>query len=210
MSVWLDLPYQTPQWLSQLYEPEEEPSSEEARLTALREIFQSDSKYITASELTSESPPTHTEIDTLPLPQCRRRKYQDNQETPRQSPRIKTTAAVQAELEDWAVLRAVAKIYNYWQFGTSSQPDWIIAKITLAQPTASTTTQQERQLFEGIHLRDRVADTDPHMLEEKLLFLYQILRCNSPDHVECNDPTDDRLVFVPGLKSFDLTLPASI
>ena len=64
ISAWLDSPYQTPEWLSQLYEEEEEPSAESARLNTLREIFQSDSKYITASELTSESPPTHTQKST--------------------------------------------------------------------------------------------------------------------------------------------------
>ena len=63
ITVWLDSPYQTPEWLSQLYEPEEEASSELARQAALREISQSDSEYITASEPTSELLPTHTEID---------------------------------------------------------------------------------------------------------------------------------------------------
>ena len=63
ISVWLYSPYQTPEWLSQLYEPEEEASLELARQATLREIFQSDSEYITASEPTSESPLTHTEID---------------------------------------------------------------------------------------------------------------------------------------------------
>ena len=67
ISAWLDSPYQTPEWLSQLYEPEEA-SLELTRQAALREIFQSDSKYITASEPTSESPPTHTEIDTSSPP----------------------------------------------------------------------------------------------------------------------------------------------
>ena len=90
ISPWLDLPYQTPEWLSQLYKPEEA-LSELARQAALREIFQSDSKYITASEPTSESPLTLTEIDTSPSPQHCKCKHQDNEETPRRSLRLKTT-----------------------------------------------------------------------------------------------------------------------
>ena len=43
-------------------------SLESAELATLRELYQSDSKYVTASELTSELPPTHTETDTLTLP----------------------------------------------------------------------------------------------------------------------------------------------
>ena len=169
--MWLDSPYQTPEWLSQLYEPEEEPS-EEARLTTLREIFQSDSEYITASELTSELPPTHTEIDTLPLPRRCKHKYQDNQETPRQSLRIKTTAAVQAELEDWFIVSCAQgsseniQLLTVWHIFTARLnycKDYLGAANSFYN--YNYITQQERQLFKGIHLRDRVADTDPECVQ---------------------------------------------
>ena len=79
------------------YETQSEPSLESVELAVLRDLYKtdntlSDTEYVTASEPTSESPQTHTEIDTsLPL-QHRKHRYQpDNKETPRRSLRIKTT-----------------------------------------------------------------------------------------------------------------------
>ena len=93
-TAWLN-PYKTPVWAD--YETQSEPSLESVELAALRDLYKtdntsSDTEYVTVSEPTSESPPTYTKIDMLPLPQhCKHRYQPDNKETPRRSLRIKTT-----------------------------------------------------------------------------------------------------------------------
>ena len=92
-TAWLN-PYKTPAWAD--YETQSEPSLESVELAVLRDLYKSDSassdtEHVIAAEPTSESPPTHTEINMSPPPRLRKRRYQpDNKETPRWSLRIKT------------------------------------------------------------------------------------------------------------------------
>ena len=86
ISVWLNSPYQT---IAEIYKEE---------LVDLKD-FELDSNYITAHEPTTELPPAN---DTLlpPPPWCHKCKWQENEEMPRWSLRLKTSLQYK---QNWGV-----------------------------------------------------------------------------------------------------------
>ena len=90
ISAWIESPYQTPEWLQELYEPIDDPASELARQEALTDIFRED---LTAPRPTKELPPTISTSDTSP--RCpNKRKWLTNEEMPQRSLRLKTSPCV--------------------------------------------------------------------------------------------------------------------
>ena len=101
----------------------------------------------------------------------------------------KDYASIQAELEFWFTINSA----RYSNKNIQLLKVWHIFKIRLKYNgeyleianylyDRNTITPDEREVINTIYLWNRIADTEPYRLEEKLLLLYHILRHNSPDY----------------------------
>ena len=108
----------------------------------------------------------------------------------------KDYASIQTELEFWFTINSarfsdekirLLKVWHIFKLGQEYDGEYLVIADYLFHHNII--TQEGAEFLDKVFLRDKVTDREPDTLEEELLFIYHILRHNSPDYDIHSDPT---------------------